>query len=50
MGKYKLNPFSLKLDYYEISSGLQNLSQVLTIGNSSGINNIDLTVNEQEII
>lgn len=45
MGKYKLNPFSLKLDYYEAGSGSADLETVLGNGNDTGPNNIDFDTN-----
>lgn len=42
MGKYKINPFSLKLDYYETGGSASDLATVLGVGNDTGPNNIDV--------
>jgi hypothetical protein len=39
---YKLNPITGKFDYYETGSGSINLETVLTNGNDTGPNNIDI--------
>lgn len=45
---YKLNPLTGNFDYYEVGGGggSQNLSQVLTTGNSAGLNDVDMNNND----